>query len=89
MFFDGSDAGLGDGAGEDVDGLTLSATGDIYLSSQGSFSVPGAAGADEDIFVFTPTSLGDNTAGTYSSTLFFDGSVYGLSLNDVWAVELP
>jgi hypothetical protein len=33
--------------------------------------------------------LGSTTAGAYSSTLFFDGSVYGLGLNNVVAVDLP
>ena len=29
------------------------------------------------------------TAGTYSSTLFFDGSLYGLDSNDLIAIDLP
>ena len=37
-------------------------------------------GADEDVFVFTPTSLGSVTSGTFSSTLYFDGSVRGLNV---------
>ena len=49
----------------------------------------GISGADEDVFVFTPTSLGAMTAGTYSSTLYFDGSAFGLAANDVFAIDLP
>jgi hypothetical protein len=47
------------------------------------------SGADEDVFVFTPTTLGGTTAGTYSSTLYFDGSAFGLAANDVFAIDLP
>ncbi|MGH7674300.1 MAG: Ig-like domain-containing protein [Gemmatimonadales bacterium] len=43
---------------------------------------------DEDVFVFTPTSLGSTTAGTYSTLLFFDGSVYGVT-GDVLGIDLP
>jgi hypothetical protein len=51
--------------------------------------VPGVAGADEDVVVFTPTALGAATAGTFSSTLYFDGSAFGLAANDVFAIDLP
>jgi len=51
--------------------------------------VIGVSGDDEDVFVCTPTSLGDITAGTYSPTLYFDGSAWGLDANDVEAIDLP
>jgi len=51
--------------------------------------VPGVSGADEDVFVFTPTSLGPTTTGTFDAALFFDGSVHGLGANDVNAIDLP
>jgi hypothetical protein len=51
--------------------------------------VPGGSGADEDVFVFTPTSLGAATAGSYSPALFFDGGAFGLGANDVDAIDLP
>jgi hypothetical protein len=51
--------------------------------------VTGTSGADEDVFVFTPSSLGATTTGTYSPTLHFDGSLYGLGANDVSAIDLP
>jgi hypothetical protein len=47
------------------------------------------SGADEDVFVFAPTSLGNATAGTYSPTLYFDGSAFGLATNDLSAIDLP
>ena len=88
LYFDGSDVDL-TASGEDVDGAAVDATGKIYLSTLSNFAVTGVSGADEDVFVFTPTSTGSTTAGTYSSTLYFDGSVHGLAANDVFAIDLP
>jgi 6-phosphogluconolactonase (cycloisomerase 2 family) len=89
LWFDGSDVGLGD-AGEDVDAAAVDATSRLYLSTPDVFAVPGVSGGDEDVFVFTPTTLDPpTTAGTYASTLFFDGSSYGLGANDVFAIDVP
>jgi len=88
MYFDGSDVGLTTSS-EDVDGVALDGLGNVYLSTTGNFGVSGLTGADEDVFVFTPSSLGDVTAGTYSPTLYFEGSAFGLAANDVLAIDLP
>ncbi len=88
LYFDGTDVGL-TASGEDVDAAAVDATGKIYLSTFNNFSVTSVSGADEDVFVFTPTTLGSSTTGTYSSTLYFDGSVHGLGANDVFAIDLP
>ncbi|MGH7645052.1 MAG: PKD domain-containing protein, partial [Gemmatimonadales bacterium] len=88
IYFDGSDVGLSDSSDEDVDAVAVDASGRIYLSTLGNFSVTGVSGADEDVFVFTPTSLGSTTAGTYSPTLFFDGDVYGVT-GDIFGIDLP
>lgn len=88
MYFDGSDVGLTTTA-EDIDGATVADNGAIYLSTTGSFAVPGRSGADEDVFICAPTALGSTTACTYSSSLAFDGSVWGLDGNNVDAIELP
>src|SRR6185436_8449149 len=82
MYFDGSDVGLGDTSGEDVDALDVIGT-NIYLSTQDNFSVTGVSGADEDVFICAATSLGDVTSCNYSPNLYFDGSTWGLSANDV------
>jgi hypothetical protein len=87
LFFDGSDVGLG-GSGEDVDAVAVDASGRIYLSTFEAFSVPGIAGQDEDVFVFTPSALGSTTAGSFSSTLRFDGSTFGLGSNNLLAIDL-
>ena len=56
MYFDGSDVGL-TAYGEDVDAAAVDAAGKIYLSTSNNFAVTGVSGADEDVFVFTPTTL--------------------------------
>jgi RHS repeat-associated protein len=91
MYFDGSLTALGLGqTAEDIDALEIAANGNIYLSAADVFSVTGISGDDEDIFICTPAyTSGAVTSCTYSSTLFFDGSVYGLSANDVDAINLP
>jgi uncharacterized protein YjiK len=75
-YFDGSDVDLTTN-GEDVDGFTLLANGNLIISTAGSYAVTGVTGADEDLLQFTPASLGVNTTGTWS--LYFDGSDVGLN----------
>lgn len=87
MYFDGSDVGLADTSGEDVDALDV-VNGKIYLSTADNFIVNGVAGADEDIFYCSSFTPGDVTTCSYSSTLYFDGSTWGLSTNDVDAINL-
>ncbi len=87
MYFDGSDVGLSSSS-ETVDAVAIDAAGRLYLSTSGSFSVTGLSGADEDVFVFTPTQLGSTTAGTFSPSLVFDGSLRGVS-GDLAAIDLP
>ena len=84
LYFDGSDVSLADGSNnEDIDALEVDSFGNIYLSTLGDFLVPGASGFDEDIFVCSPSSIGINTACTYSSALYFDGSTWSQTANDV------
>jgi hypothetical protein len=87
-FFDGKDVGLGD-VGEDIDAAAIGADGEIHLSTRGAFSVSGLAGEDEDVFVFSPTSLGGTTEGSFSSALFFDGSAFRLEATNVASIDLP
>ena len=88
QLFDGEGVGLGD-VGEDVDAAAIDADREIYLSTGGAFTVSGLGGEDEDVFVFSPTSLGPTTDGSYSSALFFDGSVFGLEATNVSGIDLP
>lgn len=89
MYFDGSDVSLSNSTAEDIDALFIRESWDpgvlphVLFSTRGNFSVPGAAGANEDVVAFNPTSLGPATAGNYDSNLAFDGSLYGLASFDV------
>ena len=71
MLLDGSDVGL-DTSGEDIDALGRAPDGRLLVSVGGAFSAGGVSGGDEDIYLFTATSLGDETAGAWSR--YFDGS---------------
>jgi hypothetical protein len=88
MYFDGSDVGIST-SNENVDAAAVDAAGHLYLSTTGNFNATGVSGADEDVFVFTPTTLGASTSGTFTTTLYFDGSAFGLGGNDVAAIDLP
>lgn len=87
MYFDGSDVALADTSDEDVDGFAISTGGAIYLTTLGSFSVTGLSGDNEDVFVCVPDSLGIDTACNFSLRLSFDGSAWGLTGNDVDAID--
>jgi hypothetical protein len=86
MFFDGSDVDLGS---EDVDAFAFLTDGSILLSLDKDTTVTGLGAVDDaDILKFTPSSTGDNTAGTL--TMYFDGSDVGFdtSSEDVDAIAV-
>lgn len=76
FYFDGSDVSLS-ATSETIDALSLTSDGRLVISTSGNFSAGGASGVDEDLFVFTATSLGSVTAGSFA--LYFDGSDVELS----------
>ncbi|MEK6677561.1 MAG: hypothetical protein AABZ47_18145, partial [Planctomycetota bacterium] len=76
FYFDGSDVGLTN-AGEDIDAVDVLPDGRILISPSAFALVPGAFAVDEDLLLFTPTSLGATTAGAYQ--LYIDGSDVGMS----------
>ncbi len=86
-YFDGSDVGLTT-TDEDIDAFDLLGDGRIVISTLGNVSVTGASGVDEDLLIFTPTTLGATTSGAWA--LYFDGSDVGLDtssnedVNGVW-----
>jgi hypothetical protein len=78
LYFDGSDVGLSSTSNVDVNGVWIEpATGQLYLSTLGAFSVTGVAGDGADIFTCTPTSLGSTTACTFA--MYWDGSNNGFA----------
>jgi serine protease AprX len=87
LYFDGSDVGLSTTANEDVNGVWIDATGKIYLTTLGSFSVTGVSGDGSDIFVCTPGSLGNTTACT-AWAMYWDGSVNGFSGEDTDSLSI-
>lgn len=87
MYFDGSDVGLSTMASEDINGAWIeAATGKIYLTTLGAFSVTGVIGDGADIFICTPGSLGTTTTCTF--TMYWDGSVNGFSGEVMDALEI-
>ncbi|NEP90564.1 MAG: hypothetical protein F6K18_29185 [Okeania sp. SIO2C2] len=79
LHFDGSDVGLTED-GEDIDGLSVDPlTGDLLISTRGSFNVSEVSGKDEDILRFNPDTLGSNTSGSWS--IEFNGSDVDLTGN--------
>ena len=84
LYLDGSDVAL-TSSSEDIDAIGVTADGKLIVSTTGNFSGTGASGLDEDLFIFTATSLGANTSGSFA--LYFDGSDVGLNTTaseDVW-----
>ncbi len=80
MYFDASDVGL---TSSDLNAFHVRADGSILMSFSSTITVPGLTGGpsgetveDADVFLFTPTSTGEVTAGSFS--FYFDGSDVGL-----------
>lgn len=77
LYFDGSDVGLGS---NDVDGFHLQDDGTILLSIGKPQQITDLGVVDDsDVLLFTPTSIGLETAGQFS--LYLDGSDIGLTSN--------
>ena len=78
---DGSDVGLANNSSEDVDAVSVNESlGVISISTRGDFTVTGLTGKDEDLFDFTPATLGSSTSGSFSA--FIIGSVIGIPSGD-------
>ncbi len=77
FYFDGSDVGL-DASSEDVNGASIDeASGAIHFSVTGAFTVTGLSGDGADIVTCMPSSLGPNTACSFS--MLWDGSTFGFA----------
>ena len=84
LYFDGSDVGLTSN-GEDVDSIALAPDGRLIISSTGGFSGTGSNGADEDLMIFTDTSLGSATAGSFAH--YMDSSDLGMGGNSAADID--
>jgi subtilisin family serine protease len=88
FYFDGSDVGLSTD-NEDIDAIAINSSGQLVISTLGTVSATGASGADTDMLVFTATSLGSVTSGSFA--VYFDGSDVSLTdggSEDVDAVSI-
>jgi K319-like protein/multicopper oxidase len=87
FYLDAGDAGVGLGqTGENIDGAAVQG-GALYLSSAGTFSVPGLSGEDEDVFrCNSPVTGASSSCGSY--TMIFDGSVAGVT-GELDAIDRP
>ncbi len=84
LYLDGSDVGL---KGTDIDALHMLDDGSVLLSLAYRLKIPGFGKVDDsDIIRFVPTSVGEDSAGSFE--MYFDGSDYGLnrSSEDVDAI---
>jgi uncharacterized protein YjiK len=80
LYFDASDVGI---TSSDLDAFHVRADGSVLMSFSSTLAVPGLTGGpsgesveDRDAVLFTPTSTGEVTAGSFS--FVFDGSDVGL-----------
>lgn len=87
LYTDGSDVDL-KGNQENLQGVTVNSDGELLLVTQNNFNVPGVSGTDRDIFAFNQSSSGANTAGTFSSDLFFEGASFGLSSSPLNGIDV-
>ncbi len=87
QYFDGSDVGLADDSTEYLDAAATDASGKLFFSVAGDFNAAGLSGADEDVFGFIASSTGSNTAGSFDTDLFFDGSRLNLASGNIDALS--
>lgn len=74
MAIDGSDVGMT----KPISAFTVNADGNLLVTFKANVIIPGVGTFTPwDIALFTPTSIGNNTAGTFS--WYFDGSDVGLT----------
>lgn len=86
LYFDGSDVALHNRYSEDVYGAWVDEqSGNVYLTTQGAFSVPEVDGIGSDIFVCTG-EMGDPTSCTFE--LMWSGSDHGFGAEIIDGLSL-
>ncbi len=86
LYFDGSNVGLSS-SNEDIWGVTVNASGQIQLSTKGSFAVNGLRGKGADVFTCAPTGLGANNTGC-DFTLYWRGADHGFGAEMIDGVNI-
>ena len=84
LLFDGSAVEVRNG-GEDIDALFVSEE-NVFLSTLSNLNVSGLSAKDEDLTMFSSTSTGTTTSGTFEP--WFDGSDVLFSFEDVSGASL-
>ncbi len=87
LYFDGSDVGIS--SKTNIDGISVAAGGQIFLTTAHSFSLSDQPIDDEDVFLCTPLELGMSTSCAFAAALYFDGGNWGLSADDIDAIQIP
>ena len=87
LYFDGSDVGIKPKT--NIDGISVAADGQIFLTTVNNFSLSGQTIGDEDVFLCTPIALGASTSCDFASAPYFDGSNWGLAADDIDAIQIP
>ncbi|MEL7050733.1 MAG: hypothetical protein AAGM45_02980, partial [Cyanobacteria bacterium J06588_5] len=90
LYFQGEDVGLST-CSENIDALDVLPDGRLVISTTGDFQVTNdKAGKDDDLLLFTPSSLGETTEGAWTSHLgSSELGVNGVTedINGVWVDE--
>ena len=88
LYADMSDVGISSSA-ENITAMSAASDGRLFLTTSGNASSNGLSAANEDVFAFRPTRLGNTTSGSFQQPLHFDGSLYGLGPNALTGIQVP
>lgn len=85
IYLDGSDVGVS--SGRDINGTWVDPTnGDLYLSTNGAYSVTGVSGDQDDIFICAPTATGGDSACTFRP--FWNGDQAGFGRERIDGIDI-
>lgn len=86
-YMDGSDLGLS-GSAADIDGVMMTAEGDLLISTVGNAKINGTAYRDEDVLRVRLSQTGTNSAGTVRLAWAAAGAGLGARSEDIDALAL-
>ena len=93
LYFDGSNAELGNEDSEDISGLSLNSQGELQLSTIGQANVTDGEGqelvsSNSSVLSYSPSSLGEETKGSYEAEMLFDGTNFDLGEQNIDALSV-